>query len=353
MRNGRLVVLLTVLMAAMLALSACGKKESVSEAMRNAWSASMDMRSFMFDGSFVIDKLELPPGAMEAPGLPYLDMIRNMSVSVRGAYVREPMQMEMSLKLTLPGDLALSFEVPFILTADKMYVRVPDIPLFPLGDAAGKFVEFDLGELSEAQGGTLPTVDVETQRRLSVDMLNILARHLDEREYFRELKKDEVPGLPADLKADRYVKFGVTNDNSEAFVTALAEHIAPELIDLLLENEAYRTALNIPESELRRAKDEWSASDPESRRKELDELKESLRIHEFSVTGAIKGNHMVYQALKADFEVTDQGETTGVAFTFDIRYDHINEDVTFEHGIPEDPITMEELEQSLYFGSAY
>ena len=345
-------MLLAVLMAAALTLSACGKKTPVGEAMQNAWAASMEMKSYTFDGSFVIDELQLPSGD-RGMALSYFDSLRDLSVSVRGAYVRDPLRMEMILKLKIPGDLAFTIEVPIILTADKMYARIPDIPLLPLGDAAGRFVEFDLAELAESTGEWLPPIDVETQRKLSVDMLNILMRHLDEEDYFRELKKDEVPGLPADLKADRYVRFGITQDNFESFIQALVDHIAPELIDLLLENEAYRSALMLTEDELRQAKDELAANDPDSLRNRLEELKDSLTIHELGITGAIQGDYMVYQAFKGKIEAEENGETTVVGFTFNIRYDNINRDVTFEHDIPSDAMSMEEFGQSLFSGFAF
>lgn len=344
MRRRRLALMLAVTMAVMLAVSACGKKEPLNEAMRNALAASMEMKSYTFDGSFVIDRLELPPGAMNEAELPYLNMVRNLTVSIRGAYVQDPLQMEMILKLTLPGDLALSFEMPVVLTADKMYIRVPNIPMFPLGEAAGKFIEFDMNELAKGQPG-MPTFDVETQRKLSVELLDIVVRHLEEEAFFRELKKDEVP-----VKADRYVKFAVTQDNFESFMVAVVERILPECADLLLNNAEYRAALGITEEEAREFK-EGLPDDPDAFRNELEERMESLRIREFSLTGAIQGDYMVYQVLKADLEFMEQGETTGFAATFSIRYDDINGNVTFEHGIPSDAIPFEEFEQSFLAGA--
>ncbi|WP_296975644.1 hypothetical protein [Thermobacillus sp. ZCTH02-B1] len=341
MRRCRLALMLAVAMVVMLVVSACGnKKEPMNEVMRNALSASTEMTSFTFDGSFAIDKLELPPGQVGEEAAGVLNTLRSMTVSVEGAYVQDPFQMEMNMKLTIPGDLALTFEVPIILTADKMYVRVPDIPMFPLGNAAGKFIEIDLAELAEGQ--PVPTLDVETQRKLSAELLDIVMRHLEEETYFRELKKDEVPGLPSDLKADRYVKFTITQDNFDAFMIAVVERIVPEYADLLLNHPEYRAALGTTEEEVMKLK-ESLPDDPDAFRKELDELKDSLRIGEISLTGAIKGDYLVYQVLKVDLDFTDQGETTSVAATFDIRYDNINEDVTFKYGIPTDTIPMEEL----------
>jgi hypothetical protein len=352
MRKGRLTVLLVVLMAAMLAVSACGKKTSPKEAMQNAWAASMKMKSFAFDGSFVIDELALPSGA-QAADLPFAELIRNASLAVSGAYVQNPLRMEMDLKLALPGDLALTVDVPVIFTEDKVYVRIPDIPMLPLGDAAGKFVELDPAGLTEEDGGTLPAVDVELQRKLSGEVLGILFRSLDEKIYFQELKKDDVSGLPGDLKADRYVKFSVTPENFDAFMQTLADQVLPALVDLLLENEEYRSMLRITEDELKRAKEEIASNGPESLRNSLEELKKNLKVNEISLTGALKGDHLVYQKLKGNVEATENGETTKIGFTFDIRYDKINEDVTFKHDIPADALTMEEFRRSLFPGLAF
>lgn len=349
-------MMLAVLMAAMLVLSACGKRESLSETMQNAWAASAERKSFTFDGSFKLDKLKL--SSMDESELAFLGELGDISVTVSGAYTQEPLQFEMILRLELSGDLSISFDVPFIMTADKMYLRVPDIPMLPLGDLAGKFIELDLAELAEQEGidlSELAAVDFEMQRRLAVDLMNIMFKHLDEKEYLQEVKKDEVPGLPGDVKADRYVKFSITNDNLETLVTTLIEKLLPEFIDLLMENEDYRTALGVSESDLKEAKEELSGDDTASIREGLEELKEMFNIHEFSMTSAIKGNEIVYQVLKLDFEVEPEpGETARLGLTYDIRYDNINKDVTFKYGIPSDTISLDELiEQSFLFGAGF
>lgn len=349
----RLAVLLAVVLAATLALTACGQKLSPKEAMEGALSASMEMKSFTFDSSLVINELKLPQGASDAAGLLVPDMLRNLSVDIRGAYVRDPMQMELNLKLTIPGDLALTVEIPFILTEDKMYVRIPDIPILPLGDAAGRFVEFDLAEMMEGEGGLLPALNVEVQRKFSSEALGILFKHLDGEGYFRELKKDEIEGLPADLKADRYVMFSVTRDNFDTLLMIALEKVVPELTDLILQSEEYRSMLQVTEDELQEFKETMGADVLEDFRENLEDAKEKLQSFDFSITGAIEGEHMVYQKLNASAEFTEEGEPGAIGFTFDIRYDNINKDVTFEHGIPEDAMTMEEFEQSLFFGGAF
>jgi len=346
-----MVVWLAIVMAAMLTLSACGKKTALNEAMQNAWAASKDMESFTFDGSFVIDELHLPAGSQVAGDLSYLETLGNVSVSFRGAYNQDPLRMEITLKLTIPGDAAFTVEVPVILTDDKMYVRIPSIPLLPLGDAAGRFVEIDLAEL-EGQAGALSAFDVELQRKLSVDVLNILTRHLDEESYLRELKREDVPGLPGDVKADRYVQLRIGEDNFEAFARALVERIAPEIIDLLLENESYRSALRLSEEGLRRMKEVLAADGPDSPRNRLEALKENIAVREISMTGAIKDGRFVWQLLKGNVEAENNGEKTAVNFTFNIRYDNINQDVTFEHDIPEDALSLEAFGQ-LFFGSLF
>jgi len=348
MNKSRLAVLLVALLAAALAVTACGKKTPPKEALQKAWAASMEMKSFTFDGSLAIDELELPPSAQNEAVLPYLGMIENTSLSIRGAYTRDPLKLEAILKLTIPGDLAVSFEVPLIWANDKVYAKIPAIPMLPLGDAAGKFVEIDPAGLAEGEGAALPAFNVEVQRKLAGEALGIVFSHLDEEHFFREVKKEDVPGLPGDLKADRFIKFSIAQDNFDAFMQAFAENIMPEIIDLLLASEDYRSELQLTEEELKRAKEELAAKDPESLRNELEALKQNLTVHEISVTSAIKGDKLVYQKLKASFEAAEDGETTKIGFSFDIRYDNINKDVKFEHEIPEDALTMEELLQSLF-----
>ena len=350
MKRNRLMLLLAALMAAMLVMSACGKKTSPGEALRNAWAASMEMKSFTFDGTFAIDGLEMPPGALNETAQPYLSMLQNASVAVSGAYDRDSKHAEIILKPVIGGDLAVSIEVPIIWADGKTYVRIPTIPLLPLGDAAGRFVVIE----PAGEGAALPAIDVDLYRKFFGEIMGIVFRHLDGDAYFREAKKGDIPGLPDDLKADRFVVFSITQDNADAFMTALAERILPEIIDLLIGSEAYRSMLQLTEEELKRAKEELAATDSESLRGKLDELRQNLKVHEISMTGAIKGGNLVYQKLKVSVEQAENGGEPGkIGFSFDIRYDNINQDVTFEHDIPAETLTMEEFWQSLFAGMAF
>lgn len=351
MKRNRLAVLLAVLMAAVLMVTACGEKPTPKEAVQGAWTSSMEMKSFTYTGTLRLEELDLPPSVLADADASILAMLKNMSVGIRGAYSQDPLMMETILNLTIPGDMAISFEVPAIATPDKLYVKIPNIPMFPLGEAAGKFLEIDPKEYAEQQGIDIQAIDFDLQRKFGGDVMDIVFKHLDAEPYFEELKKSDVEGLPDDLKADRYVKFSITQDSFESFVMTAVDHIVPEVIDLLLESEEYRAMLGVTEDELRRAKDELAAEDRSGIRQDLEELKESFRINELSLTGAIRDKVMVYQKVNVRLETTQDGETMKIGLGFDIRYDNINGDVQFEHGVPNETITMDELIQSFMLGT--
>ena len=54
---------------------------------------------------------------------------------------------------SLKGDMGMTFNIPMVMTAEKLYVKVPNIPFFPIPEnVVGKFLELDLKELAEQEG---------------------------------------------------------------------------------------------------------------------------------------------------------------------------------------------------------
>jgi len=335
---------LMTIVAILSVLTACTSKTPPKEAIQNALTSSMEMTSYTFSGSLAVDELDVPAELLEGMDPSMLDMVRDASLNINGVYREDPMQMEMTLDLTIPGDMAFTVKTEMVMTEDKMYVKVPNIPMLPLGDAAGKFVEIDPKQLAEEQGTPVPELDIETQRRMGQELAGVLFKHFDEEQYFEELKKADA-GLPEGVEADRVIKFNVTQETFEPMVMTIVDKVAPEMIDLLLANEDYLNALQLTKEDLETAKEELAAGDRSELTEALETFKKDVKVNELSLTTAIQDQWPVYQSANVNLDVTQDGQTAKVGLSFTSQYANINEEVTFEIGIPEDAISMDELEQ--------
>jgi len=335
--------LIALILTALVVLAGCSSAKPPKEAIENALGQSMEMKSYAFKGSLAIDELELPAEMLEGMDPGMLDMVKNASLNVTGAYQEDPMKMEMTLDLALKGDMAFNLHVPMVITQDKMWVKIPDIPMLPLGEASGKFIEIDMKQLAEEQGVEMPEIDINQQRKMVEDMSGILFKHFEEKDYFAEVKKDEMTSLPTDVKPDQIVKFFVTQETFEPMVMTLVDKVAPEVIDLLLANQDYMDSMQLTKEDLETAKEELAAGDRGELRDALDEFKKAVKVNELSMTTAIEGDLPVYQEAKVNLDVTEEGQTAKVGLTVTSQYTNINKDVTFEVEIPEDTMTIEEL----------
>ncbi|WP_314002349.1 hypothetical protein [uncultured Paenibacillus sp.] len=339
----RLMQAVLLILAVSVVLAGCSSAKAPKEAIQAAFAKSMEMNSYTFTSALSIDKLELPPALLEGMDPAMADMVKNATLNIDGVYQADPMQMEMTLKLDLKGDMAFSLNVPIVMTQDKIWVKIPQIPGFPLGDAAGKFMEIDMKELAAEEGVEIPTLDIDKQRKMTEDMAGIFFKQFDEKTYFSEVKKDEVAGLPEDVKPDQVVKFNVTQETFEPMVMTIVDKVAPEIIDLLLNNEDYRKTFQLEKADLEQAKKELAEGDRSELRKGLDEFKKNAKVNELSLTTAIVDELPVYQVAKADLDFTQEGETAKAGLTFTTLYSNINEKVEFPIGIPKDAMSMEEL----------
>lgn len=339
----RIIPFVALILTALVVLAGCSSAEPPKEAIQQALGKSMEMKSYSFKGSLAINELDLPAEMLEGMDPSMLDMVKNASLNVTGNYQEDPMKMEMKLDLALKGDMAFNLHIPMVITQDKMWVKIPDIPMLPLGEASGKFIEIDMKQLAEEQGVEVPELDINKQRKMVEEMTNILFKHFEEKDYFAEVKKEDLTSLPADLKPDQIVKFYVTQETFEPMVMTLIDKVAPEVIDLMIANPEYLDTMQLTKEDLEEAKKELAEGDRGDLREGLDEFKEAVKVNELSLTTAIEGDLPVYQEAKLNLDVTDNGQTAKVGLTFTSQYSNINKDVKFEVEIPEDTMTIDEL----------
>ncbi len=248
---------LLMMVALLVLVAGCGKQASPQSTIQSALVKSMELQSYTFSGSVNVEKLTLPNAFLQSEGPEAqlaLNLLQNMTIDVKGSHQIEPMRMELTADIALKGDFSFNLSIPMIITEDTMLVKVPNIPMLPLGDLAGKYIEIDMNELAKEENLDIPSYNPETQQKLVQDMISIILKHLDGEQYFQSVKLDEATGLPSDLKLDEAVKVSVTQTNFEAAVIALAEKAAPEFIELVAQNEEYMKALNLKKQDIEDAK---------------------------------------------------------------------------------------------------
>ncbi|MEK5024987.1 MULTISPECIES: hypothetical protein [Paenibacillus] len=344
-----------LLLAAAIILPGCAnKQEAPKEALKSAAAKATALTSYEMKSKLVINNLtvEAGEGTTDATTGMVLSMLKNADISVNGVYQADPMQTEMTMVLNLKGDMAMSFNIPMVMTAEKMYVKVPSIPFLPLPETiVGKYVELDLKELAE-QGGTEwspASVDTQKMQKLSNEVVSTLLAEYDEEKYFTEIKPKDA-ALPEDVKAKQVVQFQVTNDNVKEALTILVNNALPKIIDIVGKEE-YKTMLQIDEADLAKAKEELQSSETRAEvDKGLADLNKYLTINQFKLDTAIdKDSFPVYQNLLMDIIVKDpeQGTNVSLSLTGSNQYSKVNEKQTFTIGIPQgdDVVTMEELQQ--------
>lgn len=344
-----------LLTAAVILPGCANKQEAPKEALKSAAIKATTLKSYEMKSKVVINNLTIDAptgGETDATTAQVLSMLKNADLSVEGVYQAEPMQTELTMVLNLKGDMTMSFNIPMVMTAEKMYIKIPSIPFLPLPESiVGKFVELDPKQLAE-QGGTEwnpAAMDTQKMQKLSNEVLNTLMGEYDEAKYFSDLKLKDA-GLPEGVEAEQVVQFKVTNDNVKEALTVLVNNALPKIIDILGKEE-YKGMLNISDTDLSKAKEELNSS--ESRKefdKDLADLDKYLTINQFHLNTAInKDNFPVYQDLLMDFKVNDpdKGENVSLSLSANSQYSKINEKQTFKIGIPQgdNVITMEELQK--------
>jgi hypothetical protein len=339
------------------------KQEAPKEALKSAATKVTEMSSYEMNSKVTINNLTVETATdteAAATTSMVLNMLKDADLSIKAVYQAEPMQTEMTMMLNLKGDMAMSFNIPMVMTTDKLYVKVPSIPFFPIPETVvGKFIELDPKELAAQQGTEWnpQSLDTDKVQNLFNEVSSTVLAEYDEEKYFNDIKPADA-ALPEGVKAEQVVQFEVTNDNVKEALTILVNNALPKVIDILGKEE-YREMLEIDSADLAKAKEELQSSEARAEfDKGLADLGTYLTINQFHMNTAInKDDFPVYQDMVMDIKVNDpeQGENVGLALTATNLYSKINEKQTFEIGIPQgdDVITIEELQQQFGGMSTY
>lgn len=353
MKFKRMFPMMALLLALTVIVAGCGVA-APKEALEKAYQASMEMNTASFEGELSLD-FTPPASLLDDPNVMMTaEFLKNAEFKVRGTHQLDPFQAEMFLDINLKGDLAMQLSIPMVMTEDKMWVKVPNIPMFPLPqEIVGKFVELDFKELSELSGGELPEdynpFDMELQTQFSTELFAAFMKHFEEETYFSNVKAEDVT-LPESVNAEQIVKFEVTNEQAQEGATIIIEQVVPEILTIMADPK-YNSIMN-GQAEMEQLKADFEANKQEIL-DQIETLDEVLTINEFNMITAIdKNNYMPYSELNLNLDITQEGETATFGLKASGITTNINEEPTWEIGIPQgdDIITMQEIEEMFFMG---
>ncbi|TFE24013.1 hypothetical protein [Cohnella luojiensis] len=345
------VIILAILLAVSVVLSGCTKDKSPKEALQDSMSKSSDMKSYNFKGSMKFEDFNFPDAELsESEAAAIVNTLKSAELSWTGAYRIDPMLMEINLQLALKGDLAVTFNVPIVMTDKKVWVKVPNIPMLPIPEELiGKFIELDLEELAKQSGQTLPKMDAGKSQKLVNDVLAIVFKHVEEEKYLSAVKVKDA-GLPDDVNVDQVVQFHMDQSQLEPFINTIIDKIAPEVIDLLSSNQEYRDLLQLKQEDLDTAKKELGEVKDGEISEGLAEMKKELKSLNIKANiGIDKKEYPVYTDATINAAIESEELTGSFGIKVVSQMTGINEEVKFEIGEPkgDDVISMEELQEQL------
>lgn len=314
-------------------------------------SKSSDMKSYNFKGSMKFEDFNFPDAEMsQSEAAAVVNTLKSAELSWTGAYRADPLLMEINLQLALKGDLAVTFNIPIVMTDKKVWVKIPNIPMLPIPEELiGKFIELDLEELAKQSGQPLPSMDAGKSQKLVNDVLAIVFKHVEEEQYLTDVKAKDA-GLPDDVDVNQVVQFHMDQSQLEPFINTVIDKIAPEVIDLLSSNQEYRDLLQLKQEDLDTAKKELSSVKDGELSKSIEEMKKELKSLDIKTNiGIDKKEYPVYTdaTIKAAIESADLTGSFGIKVVSQMS--GINEDVKFEIGEPkgDEVISMEQLQEQL------
>lgn len=350
----KLSSVLGIVLGIALVLAGCGNSsKSPKEEMLGALQTFAETESYAFDINTKVGISVSESMLSVDPSLQMLgSMFDNLDIHVSGVYQKEPFQMETTMDLALKGDLSMNFAIPLVMTDEKMWIKVPNIPMFPLPeDVVGKYVELDYQELAEMSEEDFQPDALFSGQYVDFSMkaYEMILNHFDEELYFTFIPKDEAE-LPEEIDAAKIIRFQLNDEHLEDFITVLAENIIPDFIELLDDPE-YRDMFGFASEDLQQLKDDYEVT-PEEIQETIDEIREALQINEISYTVALdKKQNMPYQLFKMDVNFKDGEDSMQFVIQMETFVKNINEEPTFEIGIPaeEEIITPDELSQAFMF----
>ncbi|QDX95202.1 hypothetical protein EEL30_24645 [Brevibacillus laterosporus] len=344
----KLPIFLAIFAMFALILAGCGAKQSGKDVAQEAFKKQISMNAYSFSGSlkFKVDatneQLENDPQAKMV-----LDVLKNSELTYRGNQSLEPFQTELILdaKVNMQG-VNTTFSVPMIMNQDKMWIKVPALGFLPgMEQLEGKYIELDYKEMkkmADAQGQPAAVPDfspeaMKKQKEATVKLADTLFKHYGP-EYFVEAKKEDIPNLPAEIKADRVINMKLTNENLVPFLKTTVDNVIPEVVKAMSETPAYKDIL---------AQDSTQLEDMKKGLKDLsadidknkDLIKSNFNIQKGNSFVVVdKDNYIPYQLVDWDVKVSDKEDpdmgSIGISFILELKYSNFNVAPKWELALP-------------------
>lgn len=353
-RSKRWFAALVLLLSAVLVAAGCTggtKTKSPQEMLQESIEKSAELETYRFSGSLKVEELSFAA----APDDPGMSMVANLldgaELSLTGVYQADPVHMEMDLALALQGDMAITLNFPIVMTQDKMWIKIPSIPLFPLPDdiAGKKFLEIDMKQMAEMSGQPVPELDPVKSQKFSNDVMNVIFSNIDGDQYLTTVKAADA-GVPENAGVKQVIQFKVDKEQVEPFVRTVVEKITPALLDLLAGNAEYREMLGMTPEDIEEARKELADAGGEELDAGLAEFRKAVQTLDVLAYMGINGDgYLVYQDMRlaAEFDA-DDSNTVKLAIKLISNMTDINKDVTLQYPDgPADIITMEEFESRM------
>lgn len=320
----------------------------MAEMLKVIYANEIAIETYEYKGSMNFG-IQLPEELLQDPNSAMLaEMLGNIKVDIAGTYQKDPMLMEATVDLTLSGEVATTFSIPMVITAEKMWLKLPQTPLAPLPEELdGKFIEFDfkeMAELAEQEGQPMyfGGTDLEAQQDFVLALNNLFFDHFAN-QFYKVVENDAIE-VPSGIDVQKVVKFELKNESLKPFIDTFFNGFLPQALELL-EDPKYAGALGLTAEDIEMVKQ--AIAEVNVNVDEIaGEINKVLKINTFDEHIVInKDNFIAYDLLNLDLDFTVEGQTFGFLFDYDFGKSKINEKVEFSIGIPKeaDVISFQEL----------
>lgn len=329
---------------------------SLASYLKEVYANEAKLSSYQFEGDMNFG-VYLPALAEIDPMLPSL--FEDIEVKMTGSYQLDPLLMDGNVTVTLNADLSeiigephadgITMDMPFVMNAEKMWMK------FPIGSGLvpeeheGKYIEFDMASLTDVTGQPVPTMDLDLQTEVALVFQNLFIDYFANGLY-KEVDKAEI-GLENNAEIDKVVKFELTNESLVPLIDVLIKKVMPDAIELLKDPETAE-ALGLTAEDVALLENLETmlpfilGTDLES---SISEINNFVKINELTQYDAIhKDKYILSTLMNLDIDLTMEDETMGLKMAMDFNKNNVNEPVQITIPDASETITMEELEQEFY-----
>lgn len=353
MFNKRVLLSALVIILTMAIITGCGfGKKTANQVLQDALLKTSEMKSAAIDGVIELD-LDLSSEVLSSLGPEeqmILETIKNAKITYKGSYQVDPMQYEIIVSADIPfSGMKMQFDIPILITADKMWIKIPSLPVPGMDQLADKFIEFDFEQLAELSGDPAFSygVNSEVYAKFSQEVIPVFFKHFEE-SYFNKVDVKTLT-LANNATAKDAVELKITQDNLKPFIKIAIEKVMPEMFDIMAKDE-YQKLFNLNAEMIAEAKKELTVSSADLDEM-LTEIEKTISNLTISTIFAIDKNGFMPQQTVSISGTANIPELSG-AINFNLKViansSKINETLTFENSFP--PSNIIPFEELMYMG---